>query len=106
MVINDQKQFFKDLYESIETNCSEDQLKNFANLGTDEERFKFVHNLSGVERFDTLRDRPNGKCLSEAIELKKQGNAAFQTQNYVVALEKYTQSQLVTPTEIGEFYES
>lgn len=101
MVTSDQKHFFQDLYASIEKNLSEDQLKKFANLGTDLERFRFVHELGGVDQFEALRSQANGKCPKEALELKKQGNVAFQAQNYQKALETYTDSQLMTPTTNG-----
>lgn len=106
MVTTDQKHFFHELYASIEKKCSEEQLKKFAILGTDEERFKFVDNLVGVNhQFDALRFNSNGKCSKDALELKKEGNSAFQVKDYTTALEKYTKSQLVTPTENGEFVE-
>lgn len=104
MVVTDQKHFLKEIYKSIEKNFSGEQLKTFSNLGTDEERFKFVHELGGLNRFDALRSQSDGKCPKEALQLKKQGNTAFQAQNYKDALEKYTESQLVTPTTNGENY--
>lgn len=104
MVIVNQKHFFKDLYESIEKNCSAEQLKNFANLGSDESRFSFIQNLDGVNKFNELKcnDEAVRKCAANALQLKKEGNTAFQAQNYAVALQKYTESQLVTPTNNGK----
>lgn len=103
-MVTDQKHFFHDLYASIEKNCSDEQLKTFANLGTDFERFQFVHDLGGAAQFDELRRKSNDKCPNEAVKLKKQGNSAFQAQNYAVALEKYTESQLLTPTTNCNIY--
>lgn len=107
MVVNtDQKHFCKDLYSSIEKNCSDEQLKKFANLATDGERFQFVHELDGVDQCNAaaaaLRSAANGKSTVDALQLKKQGNALFQAQNYAAALAKYTESQLVTPTDNGD----
>lgn len=101
MGIVDQKQFFKDLYASIEKNCSAERLNRFASLATDVERFQFIHDLSGIEKFAGLRSQTTGKNADEALLLKKQGNEKFQRQDYASALDLYTASQLLTPTENG-----
>lgn len=82
-------------------------MKNFANLDSDENRFKFVHNLDGVRIFNEL------KCTSEksknavlALELKKRGNLAFQAKHWTAALELYNKCQLITPPENGMIWYS
>lgn len=107
MSLFDQKLFFKDLYVSIEHSCSAEQLKNFANLDSDEARFKFVHGLNGVRAFDELKcsaDQSKMKNPIVALELKKRGNLAFQAQNWPVALNFYNKSQLVIPAENGIYF--
>lgn len=101
MGIGDQKQFFHDLYASIEKNCSAEQLQAFTQLNTDEQRFGFVHGLQGVDKFTDLRRHDEGaaggKNATAALDLKKQGNAAFQAQQFDEAIRLYGRSQLLTP---------
>lgn len=106
----DQKQFFRDLYASIETNCTEAQLDSFGHLSTDEERFRFVHTLPGIEKFAELRPQPSssssssidaaatdGKNADAAAALKLDGNAAFGRQNFADAVRLYGEALLLTP---------
>lgn len=98
--VTDQKQFFRDLYASIEDNCSDQQLQSFGALASDEARFRFVHDLQGIEKFAALsrhESAADGKSTVDALELKRQGNVAFQAQQYEEAARLYGRSQLLTP---------
>lgn len=103
MKFTDKKDFFKDFYVEVEQNCSDEELKNFANLDTDEARFKFVQQLPSVQKLDVTCGHNGGtkKNADIAIELRKLGNNAFQNKNWPVALDFYNKCQLITPAENG-----
>lgn len=99
-IVTDQKQFFRDLYASIEENCTDQQLQLFGALDSDAERFRFVHDLQGIDKFGALSRQATGtagKSSADALELKRQGNEAFQAQHYEEAVRLYGRSQLLTP---------
>lgn len=101
VMISDKKMFFKDLYVAIEKSCSAEQLRNFANLDTDEARFRFVQQLTGIHGIAELQRSQLGatKNSSAALELKKQGNARFQANYWPAALDCYNKSLMVMPAE-------
>lgn len=110
MSIADQKQFFHALYASIESACSAEQLDAFTALTTDQARFGFLHGLQGIDKFAELRRHSStdaggggggGKSTAAGLELKQQGNVAFQAQNYEEAVRLYSRSLAVTPADVN-----
>lgn len=109
MSIANQKQFFRELYASIESNCSAEQLNAFSALQTDRARFGFVHSLNGIDKFAELKrhtDDPDaiaaGKSTASGQELKQLGNLAFQAENYAEAVRLYSSSLSLTPATDNE----
>lgn len=111
MGIVDEKQFFRDLYASIEANCSAEQLQQFGQLVDDESRFRYLHDLQGIDKFAELRRHDDasesaaeahGKNRDEALELKRAGNVAFQEQRYEEAARLYGRGQLLMPATENE----
>lgn len=95
-------EFFKDFYTDILKQCSAAEIESFGRLKRDEDRFQFVAEMQSVkgEKFDSAKMLcKNGEA---AIDLKKQGNAAFQGNNWALALDTYNEALMVTPTENGE----
>lgn len=95
-------EFFKDFYTDILRQCTAKEIESFGHLKCDEDRFKFVAEMQSIKgkKFDLAKILcKNGNA---AIDLKKQGNAAFQANNWALALDTYNEALMVTPTENGK----
>lgn len=100
--------FFLNLYQNIRNSMKSEEIKNFTNLDSNEEKFKFVHKLSKIEEKLKLKkydrelktdDYQLFKDLPSAIELKNIGNKLFQGKKYADSLNFYNKSYLMTPGE-------
>lgn len=102
-MLSDKKMFFKELYGAIEKSCSSEQLRNFANLDTDEARFQFVQQLAGTEGITVLQrgQLAATKSSTGALDYKRQGNARFQAGYWPAALDCYNKSLMLMPAENG-----
>lgn len=108
--------FFINYYQNLRNNLKSDEIKSFSSLTTNEERFKFVHSLNGIEKKLCLqrhdRENVNGdekeirffKDSNCALQMKNVGNKFFGAQQWNEALNFYNKSYLMTPVKCGELY--
>lgn len=94
--------FIKDLFRNVQNSLNEEQVKCFADLGTEEARYKFVSQIKCVKDFEVTRT-PSIKDLKLALDFKQKGNKAFEAKNWIAAVENYNKSLLILPNENGEF---
>lgn len=95
------KGFIKELFQNLQSNLNAEQVKNFANLETDEARYKFISQNPSVKDFQVTRNK-SIKNIQLALDFKQKGNKAFQNQNWIAALDFYNKGLLVLPAEHGE----
>lgn len=94
------KGFLQELLQKLQSNLSAEQVKNFANLDNDEARIKFVVQNANLKEFTVTRNSTI-KNVELALDFKKKGNTAFQSQNWKSALDFYTKGLLLLPAENG-----
>lgn len=95
------KGFLKGLFQKLQSNLNAEQVKNFANLDNDEERFKFVVKDANLKEFTVSRNA-SIKNLKLSLDFKQKGNSEFQRQNWKSALDFYNKGLLLLPAEHGE----
>lgn len=108
--------FFLNYYQRVRNQLKSEQIKNFTNLDTNEEKFHFVHNLNAIQeklrlkRYDgkitqleNKQDFQLFKDLTSALELKRIGNKFFQNEQWPEALNFYNKSYLMTPGSCGKY---
>lgn len=88
--------FIQELFQDLQSALTAEQIKNFANLENDRDRFKFVSQIENVKKFEVLR---NGiiKNATLALDFKQKGNIAFKQQNWNVAVDFYNKGLLLLP---------
>jgi hypothetical protein len=103
--------FFLNFYQNIRNSLKSEEIKNYTNLDSNEEKFKFVYKLSKVEEKLQLKkydrdvkvdDYQLFKDLNSAIELKNVGNKLFQGDKYSDSLNFYNKSYLMTPGDCSK----
>ncbi|XP_049549164.1 SET and MYND domain-containing protein 4 [Anopheles darlingi] len=90
---------FQKYCHSVRQSIDANRFNEFAQLGSDEERFRFVNGLRSVVNELRLKREYNGKCMEQAITLKTLGNRAFQGESWNEALVFYNKCYLSTPKE-------
>lgn len=95
------KGFLKELLQKLQSNLNAEQVKNFANLDSDEARFRFVVQNSNLKEFTVSRNT-SIKNIQLALDFKQKGNNAFQSQDWKTALGFYNKGLLLIPAEHGE----
>lgn len=95
------KGFLKELLQKLQTNLNGEQVKNFANLDTDEARFRFVVQDPNLKEFTVSRNE-SIKNIKLALDFKQKGNNAFQSQDWKSAMGFYNKGLLLLPAEHGE----
>lgn len=93
--------FFKDFYTNILKQCDVNEIKTFDSAETDYDRFKFVAELKCIKDKPIQLDNVLCKNIKIALQLKTQGNAAFQLNNWALALDTYNEALSMTPFENG-----
>lgn len=88
--------FIQELFQDLQSTLTAEQIKNFANLENDRDRFKFVSQIDNVKKFEVLR---NGiiKNATLALDFKQKGNDAFKQQNWNIAVDYYNKGLLLLP---------
>uniref|UniRef100_A0A146LER3 Protein-lysine N-methyltransferase SMYD4 n=1 Tax=Lygus hesperus TaxID=30085 RepID=A0A146LER3_LYGHE len=94
-VIN-QTGFFKEQYHKFRKSFTDKDLKCFAGLKTDVERWKFVKERN---RLEFPSKSKYSKNLEEALSLKEKGNKCFQGNQNANALSFYSQSLVMYPPD-------
>lgn len=102
---NERKGFITDLFQTLQSTLNAEQVKNFANLESDEARCKFVSQLKTVKEFQVTRNE-SIKSSKLALDFKQKGNKAFQQQHWLSALDYYNKALLLLPSENGELREN
>jgi hypothetical protein len=97
--------FLKHHHSNLRNSISDEQLHRLSTLETDESRFSFVYKLPVVHEYE-VKASISGKSKTEALQLKEEGNKAFQNGNYQSAMQSYETSILKTPWDKGrnEFF--
>lgn len=88
---------FKECFNNLKNLITEDQLKEFELLKTDEERVRFVQKLIPQNFHFPIEITKNGKNLDLAKDFKQKGNQAFGKNDNKSALDSYSKSILATP---------
>lgn len=96
------KGFIKDLYQQMQQTLNSEQIKNFANLETDEARYKFISQNESVKQIQ-LTPNASLKNVKLALDFKQKGNKAFQAQNWLSSLDFYNKGLLLIPAENRKF---
>lgn len=88
--------FIQELFQDLQSTLTSEQIKNFANLENDRDRFKFVSQIDNVKKFEVLR---NGiiKNAALALDFKQKGNDAFKQENWNLAVDYYNKGLLLLP---------
>lgn len=108
--------FFLNLFQNTRNTLKSEEIQAFTSLNSNQERFKFAHNVSGLEEKLKLKRhaRENNYHVSEseiffhkdqncAIEMKKVGNKFFQNNQWNEALNFYNKSYLMLPSDCRKF---
>lgn len=107
--------FFLNFYQNTRNSLKSDDIQNFLNLKSNDERFKLAYTFAKFdEKLDLKRHERDSrhqvnkdeihfyKDLNCAMEMKKIGNKFFQSQQWNEALNFYNKSYLMMPGENGE----
>ncbi|XP_052868960.1 SET and MYND domain-containing protein 4 [Anopheles cruzii] len=84
---------------SVRQSIGEDRFAEFAKLGSNEDRFRFVSGLSSIIDELRLKREYNGKSMDQAIVFKTLGNKAFKGESWAEALVFYNKCYLSTPQQ-------
>lgn len=95
------KGFIKELFEQLQKTLNSEQVKNFANLESDEARYKFVSQVESIKDLKLTRNA-SLKNVKLALDFKQKGNKAFQSQHWISALDCYNKGLLLMPAENGK----
>lgn len=93
--------FFKKFYIEFASKITDDQLKTFSELRTDNERFSFLYKFEGIENLD-IKLTTSKKNKDVAISFKQEGNTEFGKGHYQDALHLYSKCILNTPWSEGK----
>lgn len=93
--------FIQELFRDLQSTLTAEQIKNFANLENDRDRFKFVSQIDNVKRFEVVRTGVI-KNWTLALDFKQKGNVAFKQQSWNVAVDFYNKGLLLLPGDRRE----
>uniref|UniRef100_A0A182TQX6 MYND-type domain-containing protein n=1 Tax=Anopheles melas TaxID=34690 RepID=A0A182TQX6_9DIPT len=85
--------------EAVRKSLDDNRFNEFAQLTSDEERFRFVNGLRKIVDELQLKREYNGKGMEQATALKTLGNKAFQAERWNDALVFYNKCYVSTPKE-------
>ena len=88
--------------EAVRKSLDDNRFNEFAQLTSDEERFRFVNGLRKIVDELQLKREYNGKGMEQATALKTLGNKAFQAERWNDALVFYNKCYVSTPKENGK----
>ncbi|GAB0087382.1 SET domain-containing protein [Sergentomyia squamirostris] len=94
--LSENHDFFKSFCNNVRNSISAEDFEVFSKLSTDRDRCEFVNNLPTVKLIRIERGVVV-KSAEKAIELKKEGNNAFQAKEWKKSLAFYNQSYFMTP---------
>lgn len=94
--LHEENGFIQELFQDLQSSLTAEQIKNFANLGSDRDRFKFVSQIDNVKKFQVLHNAVI-KNNALALDFKQKGNVAFKQQNWNVAVDFYNKGLLLLP---------
>ncbi|XP_058123652.1 SET and MYND domain-containing protein 4 [Anopheles ziemanni] len=83
--------------EAARKSIDANRFNEFAQLASNEERFRFVNGLRSIIDELQLKREFNGKCMEQAIVFKTLGNKAFQAERWNESLVFYNKCYLSTP---------
>ncbi|CAH1402398.1 unnamed protein product [Nezara viridula] len=89
--------YLKQCYLNFKKGLNDNQLTHFSKLKNDFQRFDYINGLQVI--FPMINKTSNGKDKNEAKIIKNNGNNAFQTANYDLALKLYTKSLMKSPID-------
>lgn len=95
--INVCKGFIKDVFLNAQNSCSVDDMKHFANLDNDIDRFRFASEIDCIKNYEIKRTQSSMKSARVSQNFKQKGNVAFQQKKWPIALELYNKSLIMTP---------
>lgn len=93
--------FFKECFKNLKNITTENQLRDFELIKTDEERVRFVQKLF-PENFKFPIEISDSKNIEAAKDLKLKGNQEFVRSDNKAALHFYSQAVLATPYAEGK----
>lgn len=99
--INQRDGFIREIFMNVCNSCNAEQIKSFAELDKDEERFRFLSSIKSRQAFKLTRNTDSTKNYALALGLKQKGNEKFQSKQWMAAADFYNQSILVLPSENG-----
>uniref|UniRef100_A0A182QSN0 MYND-type domain-containing protein n=1 Tax=Anopheles farauti TaxID=69004 RepID=A0A182QSN0_9DIPT len=85
--------------ETVRKSLDANQFNRFAQLTSNEDRFRFVNGLRSIVDELRLKREYNGKGMEQATALKTLGNKAFQAERWNDALVFYNKCYVATPKE-------
>uniref|UniRef100_A0A182T3J0 MYND-type domain-containing protein n=1 Tax=Anopheles maculatus TaxID=74869 RepID=A0A182T3J0_9DIPT len=85
--------------DAVRKSLDPNKFNEFAQLTSNEERFRFVSGLRSIVDELQLKREYNGKGMEQAVALKTLGNKAFQAERWNEALVFYNKCYLSTPKE-------
>uniref|UniRef100_A0A9I3CJN3 MYND-type domain-containing protein n=1 Tax=Anopheles culicifacies TaxID=139723 RepID=A0A9I3CJN3_9DIPT len=85
--------------DAIRRSLDDNRFAEFAQLTSNEERFRFVSELRPIVDELQLKREFHGKDMEQAVALKTLGNKAFQAERWNEALVFYNKCYLSTPKE-------
>lgn len=90
--------YFKKQHIEFYQKISENDINTFKSLLNDCDRFEFVYNIPSVHSYEILKTSGN-KSTEIGLQLKDDGNNAFQSGHYEAALHLYSRSILKLPQQ-------
>lgn len=99
--INQRDGFIREIFMNVCNSCGADQIKSFAELSNDEERFRFLSSMKGRQVFEVTRNTDSMKNSALALAYKQKGNEKFQSKQWMAAADFYNKSILILPSEHG-----
>lgn len=101
--INQRDGFIREMFMNVCNSCDADQIKTFAGLSNDAERFRFLSSMKSREVFKVTRNTDSMKNYALALAFKQTGNEKFQSKQWMAAADSYNKSLLILPSEHGEW---
>lgn len=95
--------FIREIFMNVCNNCDAEQIKSFADLRDDEERYRFMATLECRQAFKVTRNETSLKNYALALTFKQKGNEKFQMKQWIAAVDFYNKSLLIIPSEYGKY---
>lgn len=90
--------YFKKQHIEFCKGISDNDINTFGSLLNDHDRFEFVYNIPSVHSYEIAKINGN-KNTEVGLQLKEDGNNAFQSNQYEAALRYYSRSILKLPQQ-------